>query len=101
MVEASSESLTHAACYECSSKIKAVIHVHNFAMWENLIDNLPTTNENITYGTPEMALEIKRLFKEYKLDNNIMVMGGHMEGIISFGEDLDKAGRMILENIDK
>ena len=97
-IKASSESLTHAAIYESSPETKAVIHVHHAAMWERLIHNIPTTGENVEYGTPEMADEIKRLFIETKvMQEKILVMGGHYEGIISFGESLDEAGKILLE----
>ena len=36
-VKASSESLTHAAIYECSAETNAVIHVHNLDAWNKLI----------------------------------------------------------------
>jgi hypothetical protein len=55
-----------------------------------LIHHFPTTNENISYGAPEMANEIKRLFDETALKKEITVMGGHREGIISFGKDLEE-----------
>jgi len=45
-----------------------------------------------------MAENIKRLFREYNLkDDGIIVMGGHREGIISFGKTLESAGNIILE----
>lgn len=34
-VKASSETMTHAALYEVDDTIKAIIHVHNKAMWKN------------------------------------------------------------------
>ena len=96
-IKASSESLSHAMIYECSSDTNAIIHVHNIDMWKNLIDKLPTTNKEISYGTPAMAKEIKRLFLESKVnDEKIIVMGGHKEGIISFGKTLDEAGNILL-----
>ena len=55
--------------YECSSDTNAIIHVHNIDMWKNLIDKLPTTNKEISYGTPAIAKEIKRLFLESKVND--------------------------------
>jgi len=44
-----------------------------------------------------MALEIKSLFKTTDvLDKKLLVMGGHEEGIITFGKDLEDAGALIL-----
>lgn len=96
-IKASSESLSHAVIYECSSDTNAVIHIHDINLWKKFIDKLPTTDKNISYGTPEMAEEIKRLFIESKVNlEKIIVMGGHKEGIISFGKTLEEAGNIIL-----
>ena len=97
---ASSESLSHAVIYKCSPETNAVIHVHNLKMWKELLGKVPTTNKVIPYGTPEMANEIKRLFKESLVNEvKIIVMGGHEEGIISFGKTLEKAGGIILKKM--
>jgi len=96
-LKASAESLTHAAVYECENSIKAIIHIHNKELWENLIDRVPTSKRDVPYGTAKMASEIKRLFNEEDLAHKkIMVMGGHEEGIITFGKDLKEAGQIIL-----
>jgi ribulose-5-phosphate 4-epimerase/fuculose-1-phosphate aldolase len=99
-LKASSESLTHALIYECSATTNAVIHIHNLELWNRLMHHVPTSNENISYGTPEMANEIKRLFDETALSQEkILVMGGHREGLISFGKDLDEAGNILINKI--
>lgn len=96
-LRASSESLTHASIYECSATTNAVIHVHHLGMWNSLINKVPTSKLDIPYGTPEMAAEIRRLFTETALsEEKILVMGGHPEGIISFGKDLAEAGHILL-----
>jgi L-ribulose-5-phosphate 4-epimerase len=96
-IKASSESLTHAAVYECSPVTNAVIHVHSKIMWERLLDRIPSTSTKVAYGTPEMAGEIKRLFDETSVaSEKVLVMGGHPEGIISFGATLDEAGESLL-----
>jgi len=99
-VKASSESLTHALIYECSAATNAVIHIHNLDLWNRLLHHAPTSSENISYGTPEMANEIKRLFAETALGKEkIIVMGGHQEGIISFGRDLEEAGSILIDRL--
>jgi len=96
-VKASAESLTHAAVYEMDPGINAIIHVHNKQIWDELIHKAPTTSIDVEYGTPQMALEIKSLFKTTDvLDKKLLVMGGHEEGIITFGKDLEDAGALIL-----
>ena len=97
-IKASSESLSHAAIYECSHKTNAVMHIHNFNMWKKLIHKVPTTREDIPYGTPEMAIEIKRLFKSTNVKTEkVIAMAGHQEGIIVFGKTLDEAGEILLK----
>ena len=99
-LKASSESLTHALIYECSAATNAVIHIHNLDLWNRLLHHAPTSSENISYGTPEMANEIKRLFAETALrKEKIIVMGGHQEGIISFGRDLEEAGSILIDRL--
>lgn len=96
-IKASSESLSHAMIYECFSETNAVIHVHNEAMWNKYFNLAPTTDKYVEYGTPEMAIEIDRLFKETNLAHNkFLVMGGHREGIIAFGKTLAEAGEILL-----
>ncbi len=97
-VKASAESITHLSFYESSLEIGAVIHVHNTEMWNRLLDKVPTSKPDVPYGTPEMANEIKRLFKETPISREkIMVMGGHQDGVISFGQDLNEAANVILK----
>jgi L-ribulose-5-phosphate 4-epimerase len=96
-IDASSESLTHAAIYQSDLNINAVIHIHNLRLWNNLKNKIPTTSEQVEYGTPEMAEEISRLYKETDVKKKkILVMGGHKEGIISFGKSLNEAGNVLL-----
>ncbi len=100
-LKASSESLTHAMIYECSPETNAVIHVHSDEMWKKLMHNVPTTSEDAAYGTVEMADAIRNLFDgEEVVKEKIIVMGGHPEGILAFGKDLDEALSNLLENLD-
>lgn len=99
-IKASSESLTHAAIYENSPETQAVIHIHNLKMWEKYIDKEPTTRSNVSYGTPEMVNEVKRLFKETDVaTKKYIVMAGHTEGIIAFGKSLDEAGKILFDHM--
>lgn len=101
-IQASSEALTHAAIYEANPHTNAVIHVHHRLLWERLMYRVPTTRENVAYGTPEMAEEIIRLCREEGLvDKQILVMSGHEEGIIAFGSCLDRSGDLLLDYYGK
>jgi ribulose-5-phosphate 4-epimerase/fuculose-1-phosphate aldolase len=97
-IKASSESLSHAVIYESSAETKAVIHVHNLELWQKLLNKVPTTNKNVTYGTPEMASEIKKIFTETDVEQQkVICMAGHEEGVITFGKTLDEAGENLLD----
>jgi len=96
-IKASSESLSHAVIYESLPDVHAVIHIHDLDMWTRLLNKYPTTSNDVPYGTPEMAQEIK---KKLNLDK-IIIMGGHEEGIITYGEDLEGAGNILLEKVEK
>jgi L-ribulose-5-phosphate 4-epimerase len=96
-IKASSESMSHAAIYSASPGMSAVIHIHHNFFWSSLLNRVPTTSKGAEYGTPEMALEIIRLLKEPgTLEGRIIIMGGHKDGIILFGKDMDEAGAYTL-----
>lgn len=89
---ASSESLTHAAIYQYDREIGAIIHIHNRDLWQRHQQQLPTTRADVPYGTPAMAQEMWRLFRETNLaQNRILVMAGHEEGLLTFGSNLAAA----------
>ncbi|MFO7828300.1 MAG: class II aldolase/adducin family protein [Bacteroidales bacterium] len=92
--KASSESLSHALIYQSNRNINAVIHVHHQKFWEEYLNKLPTTSENAAFGTPEMAREISKLTIH---DKGIIIMGGHKEGIITYGKSLNEAGEILLK----
>ena len=95
-IKASSESLTHAAIYEMVPELNAVFHIHHLALWDKLLTQLPSTGKHIEYGTTAMANEIAQLIKDpLVLEEGIIAMGGHREGVLSFGKDLEDAGLSI------
>ncbi|MDJ0700400.1 MAG: class II aldolase/adducin family protein [Woeseiaceae bacterium] len=96
-VQASSESLTHAAIYELDASIGGIVHVHSARLWHALRGKLPTTSDTVAYGTPAMAHEFERLYRQSAFaDLGLVVMGGHEEGLISIGSDLEEAAMRIL-----
>ena len=97
-VQASSESLTHAAVYEADASAAAVVHVHHGELWRALLGKIPTTAKDVAYGTPEMAYDVLRLFRDTPVaDGGIFVMGGHEDGIVGFGGSLQEAGTKLLD----
>lgn len=97
LTKASAESLTHAAVYEALPDVGAVVHVHCLLLWEKLLNTYPTTSGEIEYGTPEMALAVLSLVAEMEMsDDKIIIMGGHREGILAFGENMEEATTQII-----
>ena len=96
--KASAESLSHAAVYESAPEAGAVVHIHCLWLWEKLLNNYPTTSSEIEYGTPEMAEAIQHLISVMKTDEKVIVMGGHLEGILVFGSNLSEATDEIIKN---
>ncbi len=95
--QASSEAMTHAAIYELAPSINAIVHVHSKSLWDQYLHVLPTTDSAVTYGTPEMAEEFGRLYRESAFGSDgIAVMGGHDEGLICVGASLEQATTKIL-----
>jgi len=89
-VQASSESLTHGAIYQCHSDIQAVIHVHSQAIWQGMLDdNLPHTSAHIPYGTPEMAEAVQTVINGQS--SGVLAMAGHEDGVITFAETVEHA----------
>jgi ribulose-5-phosphate 4-epimerase/fuculose-1-phosphate aldolase len=94
----SSEALTHAALYQVQSAIRAVVHVHSNPIWTAWRDRLPTTRDDVLYGTPEMGYEMIRLHKRKALGRQgVVVMGGHQDGVIAFGPSVAEAAGEILK----
>jgi hypothetical protein len=96
-IKASSEALTHAAIYSLDPAIGAVVHVHDNALWRHLMDTVPTTSPDVSFGTPEMAREFARLYRETAFPRDrIAVMAGHEDGLLTFGANIADAAERIL-----
>ena len=96
-MQASSEALTHAALYELDAGICAIVHVHSLILWRTLIHRVPTTAEEVRYGTREIAREFLRFYRETDLPEiGVAVMAGHKEGIVTFGHTMEQAAQRIL-----
>ena len=100
----SSECMTHVAVYEVSKSTNFVFHIHDSYMWKHH-HNIAITNPLITYGTPAMFKEVKRVIhspeylkKKYK---GIMILGGHEDGILAWGDTAGEVGNNLLNLLDK
>ena len=97
---ASSESLTHAAIYQVEAAAGAVIHGHSTSLWKQLSQIAPTTSRGVEYGTPEMAREVQRLFRETEVrEQKLFVMAGHADGFVTFGIDLREAFAVLIQHL--
>jgi len=93
-VPPSSESLTHGALYDVAPAVRVVLHGHAPEIWRAARAlGIPITRPDAANGTPEMALEVQRLFRETALPSTgILAMGGHPDGVIAFGARAEDAG---------
>jgi ribulose-5-phosphate 4-epimerase/fuculose-1-phosphate aldolase len=98
-IDASSETMTHAAVYAMDEAVGCVLHVHHRGHWERLLHQVPTTRAEVPYGTPEMAAEVARLFQDEALGyHGIFAMAGHEEGIVAFGAEPEDALAVLQHN---
>ena len=83
--------------YDADESIRFAFHAHSPDIW-NFAERLgiPITDKKVEYGTPEMAEEVFSLFRETNVkDLGIFAMGGHTDGIFSFGETAQRAGEVL------
>ena len=94
----SSESLTHAALYALDAALRYVMHVHSPEIWSHAAAlGLPVTRPDVPYGSPEMAEEVRRLYRETDVrTRRLFAMGGHEDGLIAFGHTAEEAGTVLL-----
>lgn len=94
-IAASSESLSHAALYSVNNSIQCVIHIHNRSLWNKYINQLPTTSDTALYGTPKMAIALQECALQMKNNFGVIIMGGHEDGIIAFGKNLEQVYNLL------
>lgn len=93
-IKPSSESLTHGAIYALDAGVGGAIHAHSPPIWRRAEAlGIPLTDAAVPYGTPELADQIGRLFAETDVRQlGILAMGGHEDGIVTFGTTVAEAG---------
>src|SRR5262245_16772411 len=97
-VPPSSESLTHGAIYDVASTARVVLHAHAPEIWRTARAlGLPVTRDGVANGTPEMAREVQRLYRESTLaSTRLLAMGGHEDGVLAFGDTAAEAGGTLI-----
>lgn len=100
-VVASSESMSHAAVYQGWDSVAGVVHVHHADLWLRLIHHYPTTDPNAAYGSVAMAKSLLELMETSETRaSKLIVMAGHPNGLIAFGESLAQACRVLLDLLE-
>lgn len=92
VVRPSSEALTHGQLYQQDGRIMAVVHAHSpeiYRQWASL--GLLRTADDALYGTVAMAMAVEELFTAGLYERGLFVMGGHEDGVVSFGASLEEA----------
>jgi len=97
-IRPSSEALTHGTIYNISRSTRFVIHAHSPEIWSKARPlDIPVTGEQAAHDTAEMALEVGRLFRASGLgEKRIFAMGGHEDGVVSFGRSGEEAGLLLI-----
>jgi L-ribulose-5-phosphate 4-epimerase len=98
-VKPSSESLSHASIYDVHESVTCALHAHSPDIWRNSVElGIAVTEESVAYGTPEMAKEVRRLMMD--MDSpGIFSMGGHEDGVFTFGRSLAEAGQLMVHEL--
>jgi hypothetical protein len=101
LVPPSSESLTHGAIYDIAPAARVVLHGHAPEIWRGARSlGVPMTRSDTQNGTPGMALEVQRLYRETSLSSTgVLAMGGHEDGVIAFGRTAEEAGSSLVRHL--
>lgn len=96
----SSESLTHFAFYQKCKQINFIFHIHSSKLWNHMIsEKMNSTPQDVSYGTQEMAIAVQNIIGNK--ESGIIVMKGHQDGVIAYGNSAEQAGRMVLNSINE
>jgi methylthioribose-1-phosphate isomerase len=98
-VAPSSEAMSHAALYAARPEARFVLHGHAPALWRRgQALGLPATPEGVEYGTVAMARAFREVLSAQPPGQpGVLVMGGHEDGVVSWGATAEDAGRVLLE----
>ncbi len=99
LVRPSSESMTHGVLYDADPAIRYVFHGHSPIVWKQAWAlDLIVTDPAVDYGTPAMCREVEWLLRDPKVARRqVLVMGGHRDGILAFGKTADDVGQTLMD----
>lgn len=93
-IRPSSEAMTHAALYAADPELRVVMHVHSPHIWRSASQlRLPTTRVTAACGTAAMTSAVREMMPQAL---GLLVMGGHEDGVLTFGQTADQAGVTLL-----
>lgn len=100
-VKPSSEAMTHATVYGVDPTVRAVMHVHSPHIWTGATAlGLPGTAASAAYGTAEMTIAVREVMEvPLTRELGLFVMGGHEDGVVSFGRTAEEAGIALLRTL--
>ena len=93
-IKPSSEAMTHATLYRIEPGLSVVMHVHSPHIWRAAAQlGLPRTPATAAYGTTAMADAVADIMTQSLTRKvGLFVMGGHEDGVVSFGRTAEHAG---------
>ncbi len=98
----SSESLTHAVFYQFEPRVHFVFHAHSPEIWSRAgALDLAMTSPKAAYGTPDMARAVHAILTFTARSTGLIVMGGHQDGVMSYGPSADAAGLALVQALAK
>ena len=95
--------MTHGVLYDADPAIRYVFHGHSPVVWEQAwaLDIL-VTDPAVDYGTPAMCREVERLLRDSAVARGrVLVMGGHRDGVLAFGETAEEAGQTLINLLSR
>src|SRR5438093_1263783 len=61
---------------------------------------IPITDAGAPNGTPQMAREVQRLYRETTFSSlGVLAMGGHEDGVIAIGRTAGEAGECLVRHL--
>ena len=98
----SSESLTHAMIYQLTDGVDAIVHVHSPEIWHRAdAIGLPTTPEQVSYGSPAMAQATRKLLEEHRERPLSFATLGHGDGVCACAASVAAAAAALVDQLSR
>jgi hypothetical protein len=99
LIGPSSETMTHLAIYRSDAEALFVFHTHSPQIWQaRAALDLPITDPRFECGTLGLFCAVLELLRDPdRCRQGILAMGGHRDGIMSWGRTADQAGGVLMD----